>query len=206
MAENDGASDAAATDQAAQADGQQQQGDRTFSQADVDRIVQDRVARVKSEPPKDYDDLRAKAAKLEELEQANQSELEKAQARAEKAEQERQTAIERANARLIEAAVLAQATALKAIKPEHMHRLIDTDTVTVADDGQVTGVEEAVKGFLEANPEYVGKTAAPPGAADQGARNGGLKQLTREDIASMSPEQVRSALAEGRLTNVLGGS
>jgi hypothetical protein len=66
--------------------------------------------------------------------------------------------------------VLSEATAQKALKPEHLHKLIDTAAVTVDDDGQVTGAEEAVKAFLKANPEYVGTGRANEGSADQGAR------------------------------------
>ena len=53
-------------------------GPRTFTQADVDRIVQERLARAKSTPPADYDDLKAKAAKYDELAEANKSDLERA--------------------------------------------------------------------------------------------------------------------------------
>ena len=45
------------------------------SQDELNRIVGERVKRAK---PADYDDLRAKAARLDEIEQANQTEAEKA--------------------------------------------------------------------------------------------------------------------------------
>jgi len=48
------------------------------SQEDLNRIIGERVKRAK---PADYDDLKAKAAKLDEIEQANQTEAEKAAAR-----------------------------------------------------------------------------------------------------------------------------
>lgn len=51
---------------------------RTFTQEEVNAIVERRVARVKAVPPADYEDLKAKAARLDELEQANKSELERA--------------------------------------------------------------------------------------------------------------------------------
>lgn len=178
--------------------------DKTFTQADLDRIVQDRLAR-QAKQFEGFDDLRAKAEEFDKLQEQQLSELDREKKAREKAEADAAKKIEAANRRLIEAAVLAQATAQKAIKPEHMHRLINTDTVTVADDGQVTGAEEAVKAFLEANPEYVGKSAPPPGDADQGARKTAPNQLSREELASMSPEAVRKAVADGRLANVLSG-
>jgi hypothetical protein len=51
---------------------------KTFTQADVDRIVQERLARAKSTPPADYEDLKAKAARLDEIEEAQKSDLQKA--------------------------------------------------------------------------------------------------------------------------------
>ena len=169
------------------------------SQDQFDRMVKDRIARVKATPPPDYEDLKAKASKFDELDAANKSELEKANERAERAEKERQDAIETANKRLIAAEILAEASAQKALKPEHMHRLIDTGEVTVGDDGQVTGVKEAVQAFLKANPEYVGR---PSGSADQGARDGqtGVKQVTEAELQTMTPEQRVEARKEGRLT------
>jgi hypothetical protein len=173
---------------------------RTFSQADVDRIVQERLARAKTTPPADYEDLKQKAAKLDEIEKANQTELERAQARAAELEQREQ----RAKQTLIEAAVLAEGTRQQAIKPEHLHRLIDLNEVTVGDDGRVTGVSEAVKAFLDTNPEYVG-TARAAGSADQGARgSSGVKQLTEADLKTMTPDQIVKAHEEGRMSALLG--
>ncbi|QCB93305.1 hypothetical protein [Cellulomonas shaoxiangyii] len=50
------------------------------SQEDLNRIIGERVARTKAQFG-DYDDLRAKAARLDEIEQANLSEAEKAASR-----------------------------------------------------------------------------------------------------------------------------
>ena len=67
----------------------QQPTPRTFTQEEVNAIVEKRVARVKATPPSDYEDLKAKAARLDELEQANKSELEKATDAAAKAKASR---------------------------------------------------------------------------------------------------------------------
>lgn len=48
--------------------------EKTFTQADVNRIVAERVSDFK-----DYDELKAKAAKYDEAEEANKTELQKAQ-------------------------------------------------------------------------------------------------------------------------------
>lgn len=65
------------------------------SQEDLNRIIAARVERAKAAFA-DYGDLQAKAAKLDEIEQANKSEVEKAMDRAAAAERERDA--ERANA------------------------------------------------------------------------------------------------------------
>lgn len=60
-------------------DGQGQgAGDRTFTQADVDRIVADRLAREKGKFA-DYDDVKAKAAQYDEYQASQQTDLEKLQ-------------------------------------------------------------------------------------------------------------------------------
>jgi len=56
------------------------------SQEELDRIIEARIARERKKIPADYDELKAKAAKLAEIEEANKTEAEKAQARAEAAE------------------------------------------------------------------------------------------------------------------------
>ena len=48
--------------------------ERTFTQAEVDAIVGDRLKRDRAKYS-DYDDLKAKAAKFDELEEANKSEF-----------------------------------------------------------------------------------------------------------------------------------
>ena len=60
---------------------------RKFTQEQVDKIVQERLKRAKSEPPADYDELKAKAARLDELEDAQKSELERITEQATNAQQ-----------------------------------------------------------------------------------------------------------------------
>lgn len=186
---------------------------RTFTQEDVDRIVKDRLARVKAEPPADYDDLKAKAAKLDELEQANKTELEKAIARAEQAEQVAKAAADRARRADIKSAVTSAATVAGAVDPDAVLALLGDDAVTVGDDGQVTGADEAVKALLESKPYLVGKPAnsaetKPAPSGDGGPRGGGdgKPQLTRADLARMTPDEIEQARLDGRLTELLTGA
>ena len=60
---------------------------KTFTQEQVDNIVRERLARAKATPPADYDELKAKAARLDEIEDAQKSELERITEQATKAQQ-----------------------------------------------------------------------------------------------------------------------
>lgn len=55
------------------------------SQEELNRLIGDRIGKVKSQYA-DYDDLKAKASKFDEVEEKNKTELQKAQERAEAAE------------------------------------------------------------------------------------------------------------------------
>ena len=61
--------------------------EKTFTQSEVDSIVKDRLTRERAKFP-DYEDLKAKAARLDELEEASKTELQKATDRAEKLQKE----------------------------------------------------------------------------------------------------------------------
>lgn len=61
--------------------------EKTFTQAELDAIVSDRLKRERSKY-EGYDELKAKAAKLDELEEASKTELQKATERAQALESE----------------------------------------------------------------------------------------------------------------------
>lgn len=60
--------------------------DKTFTQADLDKIVKDRLERERQKFA-DYTDLKSKAQQLDELKEANKTDQEKLEGRATKAEQ-----------------------------------------------------------------------------------------------------------------------
>ena len=86
------------------------------SQEEFDKRIKARIDRVKNTPPADYDELKAKAAKYDELEEANKSELEKAEGRAKKAEEEL-TALkaEKARAEMVAAVAAKTGTAVEVV-------------------------------------------------------------------------------------------
>jgi serine/threonine protein kinase HipA of HipAB toxin-antitoxin module len=179
---------------------------RTFTQDELDAIVQQRLARERSKLG-DVEELRAKAARLEELEASQLTELERLQKRAAEAEAARDAALQRAQATAVRAEVITAATQAGALDPEVVMALLPEGSVTVADDGTVTGVQDAVKALLKAKPYLAATPAAPVGTADGGPRGSAAPaQLTREQLARLSPSEIEQARLEGRLDSLLGRS
>ncbi len=114
---------------------------KTFTQEDIDRIVQERLARAKPAKPADYDDLAAKAAKFDQAEQEKLS-----------AEQRAQQAAEQA----IRDAESARAETLR-YKAAATHK-VDPDNFDLLGSGsedEVMGRAERVGALLAASTENV---------------------------------------------------
>jgi len=174
--------------------------DRTFSQADVDKIVQDRIARVKTTLPADYEDLQAAAKKLSVIEEANKTDLEKANARADKAEADSVKATERVKESTLRSAIIAEAAKRQVVDPDAAVALIDRASLELDDNGNPTNIAKAMDALLKTKPYLAG---AAKGDADQGARSGGADQLGREALESMSDAEITKATAEGRFNHLL---
>lgn len=125
-----------------------------------------------------------KAKRLDDLEEASKSELEKFQARAEKAEKELSAALasalraEVANAKGVPAALLSGST-----------------------EDELNASADALLSFKGATP----KAPSTDGQGKVGDPIGGSKQLKRADLESMTPEAIEKARSEGRLDDVLAG-
>jgi hypothetical protein len=128
--------------------------DRTFTQTELDAIIADRLKRERAKTS-DYDDLKAKASKLDELEEAQKSELEKAQERADKAEALAKAAEERAQAIALRSAIVAAASRLDFVDPEDAFALLDKSALKQNDEGKLEGVDEALKALAEAKPHLL---------------------------------------------------
>lgn len=182
--------------------------DKTFTkaehEAEVNRIVQERLARDRKDRPSDDElaELRAKAEKADRLEAASLSQAEKlqqdaakAEERAQAAEQKAQTATELANKTLIKAQIISAAAQAGAVDHDAVYALMQAQDftvnkdgqqlqVTVGDDGQVTGHQEAVTAFLEGKQYLVGSTPTP-GPGGGGPRPGPQASgLTEEEKAA----------------------
>ena len=110
----------------------QTQPGKTFTQAELDQIVTDRLARERKKYD-GFDELKTKAAKLDELEAANKTELEKATRRAEEAEQKRLDAETRLAAKELETAK-REALEKAGLAPSLWSRVLGTTPEEIAAD------------------------------------------------------------------------
>lgn len=184
---------------------------KTFSQAELDRIVQDRLARERSKY-EGFDELKTKAEEYDKYQEAQRSELEKAQTRAEKAEKAAADALAKASAVELRSSLLAEAAKAdrKIVDPEGALAFltgVDSELMELDKDGKPVDIAKAMDQLLEKRPYLVAREeSARPGGADQGARGGGAKQLSADALKGMSPEEIVTARKEGRLASVLEGT
>jgi hypothetical protein len=143
-------------------------GERTFTQADIDRIVADRVSRSESRFA-DYDQLKKRLA---DIESAGQTELERATKTATEAEAARAAAVADRNKLLISHRITSAAMRAGATDPEVVSTLLAGD-FSVDDQGQLVGdIDRAIEALLESKPYLRATTngnASTRGSADGGA-------------------------------------
>ena len=114
---------------------------KTFTQEEVDDIIKKRLARVKSDVPADYEELKSKAQKFDELEEANKTELQKATEQLEKLKSD--------------IAKRDEADKLRAIKAQ-----VSKDTGVPAE--LISGAnEDEMKEFAEKIAKFAKKDSAP---------------------------------------------
>lgn len=180
---------------------------KTFTQEDLDKIVEQRLSRERKKFS-DYEDLKAKAAKADELEAEKLSELEKAQKRADDAEAALETLKATAKSEALKSAIREAARDAGADPASVLDALQGSasDLLELDADGKPTDMAATMEKLLEQRPNLKVATERPTPSADQGARGGGaeIAQLTREDLANMSPQEIVQARMDGRLTKLLG--
>ena len=168
----------------------------TFSQADVDRILKERLARA---VPADYEQLKEKAGKFDQLEESQKTELQKAQDKAAAAETKAAEREAKADARLIRAEIIAQAAAQGADTDLTVAFLAGNAGISVDKDGNVTGVKEAVEAALKSKPNL--KVQQTPGRSG-GEFGGGESQTAAEKIAELRKKGDKDSLAEARAIEI----
>lgn len=111
--------------------------------------------------------------------------------------------------RLTVAAALPAVYGEVGVKPGLTQAVLTADgTLSALDPTSKTFVADlksAVEKALEANPELRVAPVATRSGTEPTGRTGGGDQLTRADLARMSPAEIHKATKDGRLKNVLSG-
>lgn len=154
---------------------EQQEQPKTFTQDEVNRIVAERLKRHK---PDDYESLKEKAAKFDELEEANKSELEKAQ-----------TAYQNVQKELDE---LKAATAISAARSKVAAETgIPAELITGADEDSMRAQAQAIAAYTE--------SVKPGFPVDKGGAATGHVEITDEQIAKISNPAERVKMRAAKL-------
>lgn len=117
--------------------------------------------------------------------------------------------LQRANEKILRSEIKA-AAAGKLADPADAYRFLDLTDFEVSEDLEVDGDEiaEAIDALLEKKPYLAAQAQGErrfKGGGGNGPRKGNqARQLTESDLDRMSPEQINTALREGRLNKTLG--
>ena len=128
-------------------------------QAYIDRI-NSRTRRDERNKFKDYNDLKTRAARADELEQAQLTEAEKMEARAIEAEKKVTDAQAQIADAMIASQVKVRASQMGVVDPDAAFVLLDRTNVQYV-DGAVTGVDDAIASLLEDKPYLRGTNRTP---------------------------------------------
>ena len=141
--------------------------EKTFTQAELDAVVKDRLKRER-EKYADYDDLKAKATKFDEYEAANKSELEKAN--------------ERANALQAELDGIKKKAELNAMRAKiATDNNIPVDLLTGTTEEECNTQVEAIKGLLSSR-------GVPVSVSDGGEVNNTNKVSSGQKFANWAKD------------------
>ena len=133
---------------------------RTFSQEEMNRIQAQTRKEVRNQFA-DYGQLKDRAARADELEQAQLTEKERLEARVEQAEKNAQAADQRITEAMIATAVQVQASQMGIVDPEAAFLLVDRANIRYTAETGVAGVADALTQLLESKPYLKGPNRTP---------------------------------------------
>lgn len=115
-------------------------------------------------------------------------------------------ALSKANSRIVRSEVKAAAKGVLA-DPGDAFKFLDLDEIEVDDDGNVDeeAIADAIAELVKKKPYLAAQGERRfRGGSDGGARKESRpKQLTRADLAGMTPQQISDAKAKGQLADLL---
>jgi phage I-like protein len=164
-----------ATQPEPESEGQQ----RTFTQEDVNRIQAQTRREVRNQFA-DYGQLKDRAAKADELEQAQLTEKEKLEARVGEAERKAASAADLISTAMIASEVRVRATQLGIIDPDAALLLADRANVRYSEQDGVTGVDAALTQLLVDKPYLKGTPNRVPNLNPQSAEPASTVRLSAD--------------------------
>ena len=125
--------------------------DKTFTQDEVNRMM-GQARRDARRQFSDYSELKSRAAKADELEQANLTEAERLEARVSDAEKRATDAQGQVSSAMIASEVKVRATQMGIVDPDAAFLLLDKKNVAYNVTDGVSGVDDALAQLLEDKP------------------------------------------------------
>ena len=125
--------------------------DKTFTQDEVNRMMGQARRDARSQFS-DYSELKSRAAKADELEQANLTEAERLEARVSDAEKRATDAQGQVSSAMIASEVKVRATQMGIVDPDAAFLLLDKKNVAYNVTDGVSGVDDALAQLLEEKP------------------------------------------------------
>ncbi len=140
---------------------------KTFTQAELDAIIEKRLARAKKDADKALEDERKKA---------QMTEAERLKAAKDEAEAKAEKALATANEVLVRAEVKSIAADMGLVDGDAAYALIDRDSVELK-DGKVKGVKEALEALVKEKP-WIKKGETKGGSVGAGTNPGSSNSKT----------------------------
>jgi hypothetical protein len=189
--------------------------EKTYTQAEMDAVLQKRLKREKEKQA----ELDAKLKRLEEFEKAEEERKKAAMSEAEllKAEKEEaakqaleateaaKKAQEKANQRIVNTEIKSIARTLNANDPSDVLALLDKSAIEMDDEGNVKGVEEAVKALKEAKPwmfkQAIGADAT---GGSNPAKNPSVNELSakEKELTELKAQAMKNPRLLGKVTQL----
>ena len=147
----------------------------------------------------DYQQLKERAAKADELEAAQLSDQDKLEARAHEAERKAEAAIQQVASAVIASEVKVRASQMGIIDPDAAYLLLDRTNLSYAEDGKVSGVDDALTQLMEDKPYLKGLPSRAPNLNPQIGEPAPALRLTTDQLEAarlmgLTPEQYAQGL------------
>jgi hypothetical protein len=168
-------------------------GGKTFTQAELDTIIADRLKRQAAQ-------LKSQSPSEEDLERANDT-IEKLKTELADAKSENQGLTTKLRDTTVKQAVITEAAKVQFgeektdtfVNPEDAYRFLDTEQIEYDDEGNATNIADLIGGIAEKNSHLLGARRSSGPDMDLGPRE------TSTDRPDMTPEQEHAQWLAERL-------